>query len=741
MKCFFVVAAVTGIAVSASLGGEWESYLHSNKVSSIWTDESHVYWGSTGGVVIYDPATGANSKIVKTIDGLRDNRITAVALDSDNGLWIGTGNAGVSVLLGDGSWEFHGTQYLDLPKDEVSDIAVWGDRTVVGTGGGVSLFENGRLSRLFVGDDWGRSDCNSVLAVALSDSEIVVGTECGLFAYSFTGGVWTTLLDGPVPHSLDYDEKSLFWIVTDDSIYTYDGTGLALISKQFIKADVLRDIVASDSIVWVAGSNGPAKYDAANTWWVRNVEGLAQSQRDTRPIFMGDDGTLWLGTRTGIGALASTSWVIYTADGPAGNYVEAIEVDATGTVWCMTGNRWGAGEGSNIGVLRFDGSSWEQLHKGTPPPDDMPSNWAYCVDRSPVDESIWIGFWGNGGDLLRYDIHTGEWTSHVSMLDSRVIADIYIDENGTVVFAEYWYEAGVGILCGGTNVVHYNMTEDPGCISHQQATAVGPGPDGSYLVGDFDQEKVHLIDTGEDCLDKGDDHCMLWTAKDGGFKAGTAYDIEMDPYGVVWLATSGGLSCYDGEWHIVSSTVGAVWDVEIDSSGTKWVGSEQGLYALKGYGVEWDDFSGDLDHYDWSNSPLPDADIKAVAWAADGALWIGTAGGGVYRFSPPADTVPHVPVVATWVDVYPNPYVEDAPKYDPDGRPDGYVDRIEFTGFKPGSRIKIYTLGGDLVADIDAESAWTKDTMEENGTASGIYIYHAYAQDGREFVGRVAIIR
>jgi hypothetical protein len=51
MKCFFVVAAVTGIAVSASLGGEWESYLHSNKVSSIWTDESHVYWGSTGGVV------------------------------------------------------------------------------------------------------------------------------------------------------------------------------------------------------------------------------------------------------------------------------------------------------------------------------------------------------------------------------------------------------------------------------------------------------------------------------------------------------------------------------------------------------------------------------------------------------------------------------------------------------------------------------------------------------------------
>ena len=242
MKYVLVIAAVTGIAVSASLGGEWESHLHSDWVLSIWMDNSYVYWGSTGGVVIYDPLTGTDSKIVKTVGGLTNNRITAVALDSDDRLWIGTENDGVSVLMSDGSWEFHGTQYLDLPKDEVTSIATRGDRTAVGTGGGVSLFEGGEPRTFFIGDDWDHPGCNSVLDVDLDDDEMLIGTECGLFSYSFVTRVWTTLMDGPVAHSLDYDETALFWIVTDDSVYKYDGTAVEPLSRR-LGVDVLRDVV------------------------------------------------------------------------------------------------------------------------------------------------------------------------------------------------------------------------------------------------------------------------------------------------------------------------------------------------------------------------------------------------------------------------------------------------------------------------------------------------------------------
>ena len=114
----------------------------------------------------------------------------------------------------------------------------------------------------------------------------------------------------------------------------------------------------------------------------------------------------------------------------------------------------------------------------------------------------------------------------------------------------------------------------------------------------------------------------------------------------------------------------------------------------------------------------------------------------MYKYSPSADTSDGGPVVEAWVDAYPNPYEEDAPVYDADGNFVGrHVDKIRFRGFKPGSRIKIYTITGELVAEIDAASAWTKEAMEENETVSGLYIYHAYAEDGREFVGRIAVIR
>jgi ligand-binding sensor domain-containing protein len=201
MRYFLVVVVVTGVVASVSLGGDWESHLHSDRVSSIWADESSVYWGSTGGVVVYDRSTGATSKIVKGIGELKDIRIAAVVMDSDGNLWIGTEDDGVSVLLSDGSWEFHGTEYLDLPNDQVTDMATWENRTAVATEGGATLFETGKTPVMFVGDDWGRSDCNTVLGVALNASRMLIGTECGLFAYTFSGRrswtgrrctVWTT---------------------------------------------------------------------------------------------------------------------------------------------------------------------------------------------------------------------------------------------------------------------------------------------------------------------------------------------------------------------------------------------------------------------------------------------------------------------------------------------------------------------------------------------------------------------
>ncbi len=715
-------------SASASL---WEVHLKSNDVKAIWADTSYVYWGSTGGVVIRDLSSGMEQKIVKEIGGLTSNQVVAIMKEGEGRLWIGTKKRGVC-SLDEGGWKNYSTNTLELPSDQVTHIAGYGDLVCVATTGGVSLFEGGEFRKFFVGDDWSGSECSQVNCALISGQRMIVGTDCGVFEYRFDLDMWKDVITGKAIIDGDFDGKSLFWLITSDSIYTYDGADVQVIPKTFIKHDDIVGIAASDTIVWVATSNGPSKYDFANSYWVRNRNGLEDYLRNSSPIFISSifissNGTPWLATKLGAAELVDSTWTLLQSAGPAGNYVEDIAIDWQDRLWCATGTRGGGAGDVMRGVLRYDGSNWEQIG-----PPTIRDNNVYCVEVSPVDGSVWLGIWSVGnGDLIRYDPSNDEWYSYQDALASRVVSDIYIDNDGHVIFGEYLH--GLAVMCDDGNIIRYVKGEEPECIRTECVTAIGPGRDGSIMVGDFRlcEGEVYNLELGADCLSKGDDVCRHWSAGDG-FVGGSVNDIELDPYGIVWLAT-GGLSAYDGSWHAIDTPMGLVWDIEVDKWGTKWVASDVGLWALHGFGTRWDDFANSYELYDSYNSPLPDAPIKALAFDADGDLWIGTGGGGIYRFTPPK------PVIRTrsWVDAYPNPFEFVCPH---EGRIHE-ADCIAFTGYKPGTEISIYTLTGELVVKLEAGECWSRDQMIEQDITSGIYIYHAFAQDGSEFVGRIAIIR
>jgi len=706
---------------------EWEVHLRSNDVTSIWVDSSLVYWGSTGGVVVKDISTGAEDKIVKQVGGLTSNLVTSVVKDNQGRIWIGTKAKGVCVLS-DGGWRVYSTSTLHLPSDQVNDVATFDSLTVVATSGGISLFEDGEFRKFFAGEDWYGSECSAVSCVVISDDRIIVGTECGAFEYRLDLETWQPVIEGKAIIDGDYDGSNLFWLISCDSIYTYDGSAVEIIPKTFIKPDVIRGIAASDTIVWVATSNGPSKYDFANSYWVRNRNGLDTHLNDSWPIYVTDDGVPWLATKLGAAELVDSAWVFFEAAGPAGNYVEDIAVDWEGRVWCATGTRGGVSGDAIRGILRYDGVEWKQIKTPT-----ITDNNVYCVETSPVDGTVWVGMWSIGnGDLMKYDPEADRWTSFQSSLVSRVISDIYIDSNGNVVFGEYLH--GLAVMCSDDGIVRYVKGEEPECITTECVTAIGPGPEGTIMVGDFMlcEGEVYQLDLGTTCSDKDDDICNQWSSRDG-YVRGTVNSIAIDSSGVVWLATSGGLSAYDGSWHAVHTTMGTVWDIAVDRWGTKWVATDLGLWSLPGFGLEWDDFADSYTLYDSSNSPLPEAPIKALAIDADGALWIGTGGGGIYRLVPPR------PVVRkkSWVDAYPNPFEFNCPH---EGRKHE-AEYIGFRGCKPGSEITIYTLTGELVMKLKAGEHWSRQQMEDQGIVSGVYIYRARAEDGNEVVGRIVIIR
>jgi hypothetical protein len=731
MKLYRVVLVV--LIVAGAAHADWEVHVNSNAVSSLFPVTGGLLWGSSGGTVRYEAGPGSLGKIVRSEDGLRSNDVTSVAVDASGQVWMGTAGYGVCVLQSDSTWRFINTQTLGLLSDDVLDISVCGSVVAVGTAGGVTVFDNGVFQRFFNGIDWGLSGCDSTIAVCCDTALLLVGTPCGLQQYDLASGFWSTVHPEARVLDIDYDGDSLFWAVSRDSIFTYDGSVLARVSKQFIRIDVMRAISALDTTVWVLTDGGPARYDAANRWWVRNNDGIPADLRDGTAVAIGEDGMEYVGTRRGAARLVEGTWEMIEAPGPCGNYIHDMAVDGKGRLWCTTGFRWsGAPHDANRGVYFYDGGTWDCLDRSV-----LPSLVTYPVDASPFDGSVWLGFWdAANGDLLQYDMADTGFTSYRGMLQSRVIADLHVSESGAVLFGEYTGSVSFGVLYNfNSSVVHYSVFDDPPCVHSPFMLALGDGEPGSYLIGSYNSEpegsppEIVMLDPGLSWSSKNDDECRTWSPL-AGWPQGHVYALTTDPYGVMWCGTSAGLGSYDGTWHSVRTTIGVVWDIAVDANGTKWVAADDGLIELQGKGVLWNDFEGRRKIYDDTNSLLPDRPVKAVEPAADGSIWVGTAGGGVFNFMP--DPPRKSGRFSGWVQAYPNPYDE----YRAD-----YNAPVRFEGYRAGSRVRIYDINGDLIAEIDADDAWDIANSEGEDVVSGVYMFHTYAEDGSEFVGRIVVIR
>ncbi len=106
-------------------------------------------------------------------------------------------------------------------------------------------------------------------------------------------------------------------------------------------------------------------------------------------------------------------------------------------------------------------------------------------------------------------------------------------------------------------------------------------------------------------------------------------DIFHDSQGNVWIATTEGLSKYDGnKWQIFNKnnsalTTNLILEFAEDANGTIWMATDQGL----------GEYSGDtIIFHTTNNSPLPENYISAVAADGFGNIYLGTGSNGVVAY-------------------------------------------------------------------------------------------------------------
>lgn len=221
--------------------------------------------------------------------------------------------------------------------------------------------------------------------------------------------------------------------------------------------------------------------------------------------------------------------------------------------------------------------------------------------------------------------------------------------------------------------------------------SVEPPPCGGCSGGENPVERsrpIVWVDADGRVWVGGSDALLVWDPVTGEMEAyrsgaglldSAVFAADRAPDGTLWLATYNGASTFDGTRFAPGLTTDdglkgeTTWNLWLQSNGTVWVTTNQG-YILSA----WDGTA--LRHFsDADTAAIWGADIEAVfpAWtqfnsmaeAADGTLWFGTSGNGLFSYDG-----------AEW-----RRYTEE------DGLASGSVDGIAFT---PDGTMWLCVIGG-----------------------------------------------
>lgn len=127
---------------------------------------------------------------------------------------------------------------------------------------------------------------------------------------------------------------------------------------------------------------------------------------------------------------------------------------------------------------------------------------------------------------------------------------------------------------------------------------------------------------------------ITWTVKEG-IGADKVLDIIEDKYGIIWLATTDGLTKFDGTRFTVyrhdpadtnSISDNTVTSLAEDREGNLWIGTFYGLNKLERS-------SGRFVRYDAARNKLKDNHVKAVHVDREGFLWVHTKDGTLLKYN------------------------------------------------------------------------------------------------------------
>lgn len=297
------------------------------------THDNAIWVGTSAGVLEIDLTSYNMRKIYSRKEGLANEYVFSILVDSEGGKWFGT-NGGGMTRYRNGEWKtyfpMHGlADYWVYSFGEAKDGTLW-----VGTWAGVNSFD--------------RKD------------DQFSGTYVKELVNEWVYGIAT-------------DDKGRTWFGTEGGISMFDGT-------------TWREWSHEDGIGAPNRHNLPVSQNTGLGTRERHDLGvMAEGQLTYNPgyvfsVMVAQDGKVWAGTwGGGVSYFDGQQWHSITSeDGLAGDIVYSIAQDRDGVFWF----------GTNKGLSRYDGKAWQTFGKGGA--NGLIDENVYAVVALPAGE-VWVG--------------------------------------------------------------------------------------------------------------------------------------------------------------------------------------------------------------------------------------------------------------------------------------------------------------------------------------------------------------
>ena len=337
-----------------------EDGLIDEAVNSVIVDSNNITWfGTQKGVSRFDGQTWTS---FTSENGLAGDTVFSIAEDREGVLWFAT-NQGVSIY--DGSvWKTYTTEDGFLPGGSVTHIVVDNDNIKwFGTSyAGLLRYDDASLITYSI-DNSDIPDNEMLDLTVDSDGGLWLSLEqeshrSGHGLTCFDGSLWKNYkTDGPVHNivtGVTVDQNNVKWFLTNDGISGFDGmswtryTDEDFLSVWQNEFDVVTD---RDNIQWSGSNEGARSFDDTTWKLYTSDDGLVSNR--VFDVAVDKNNIKWFGTDNGVSSYDGNEWKSYTAEnGFVNNHVTAIVVDSNNVKWFAVHSE---------GLWRYDGTSWQSF--------------------------------------------------------------------------------------------------------------------------------------------------------------------------------------------------------------------------------------------------------------------------------------------------------------------------------------------------------------------------------------------